>query len=104
MESPTSARKPNGPQKPSSPAPGYTAKCVPGPPTLEIALPTLPGVTAELLSVKFTNPTLPVTKNLNGPGVWNFGPNKPVSGRSRVVVNDVLPPLFVKFVKLRSKS
>src|SRR6266851_9928859 len=97
-------RSPNGPQKPSKPAPGYMAKWVPAPPTPEMALTTVPGVTAAVVVVKLMNPTFPVTKNLNGPGVWNFGPNSPVKGRTRVVVNDVVTPLLKVLVKFRSKS
>src|SRR5437764_11002848 len=102
--SPASRRSPIGPQKPSKPAPGYIAKCVPPPPTPDMAVPTVPGVTAAPVVVKLMNPTLPVTKNLNGPGVWNLGPNSPVSGRTLVVVKLELMQLLQTVVKLRSKS
>src|SRR3954467_4805362 len=69
-----------------------------------MALPTVPGVTAAFVLVKLINPTLPVTKNLNGPGVSNFGPNNPVNGRTLVVTNCVLTPLLKLEVKLRWKS
>src|SRR5439155_18193582 len=99
-----SSRIPKGPQKLSKPAPGYIAKCVPPLPTPAIALPTVPGVTAADVLVKLMNPTFPVTKNLNGPGVSNFGPKSPVNGRTLVVTNEVVTPLLKVVVKLRWKS
>src|SRR6266404_790782 len=104
ISSPASRRSPKAPQKPSTPAPGYIAQCVPPPPTPEMAFPTVPGVTAAFVFVKLMNPTFPVTKNLNGPGVWNLGPNSPVNGRTLVVTNDVVAPLLNVVVKFRSKS
>src|SRR5258708_32103204 len=87
-------RSPNGPQKPSKPAPGYMAKWVPAPPTPEMALTTVPGVTAAVVGVKVMNPTFPVTKNLNFSGVPNFGPKNPVNWPTlvftKVVPNQVL--------------
>src|SRR5216684_3029077 len=97
-------RSPNGPQKPSKPAPGYMAKWVPAPPTPEMALTTVPGVTAAVVVVKLMNPTFPVTKNLNFPGVSNFGPNSPVNGRTLVVTKVVPTQLLQVVVKFRSKS
>src|SRR6185312_10731709 len=105
ISSPTSSRKPKAPQKPSTPAPGYMAKCVEEPPTLLTPL-TNPVETLALEVLKFTNPTLPVTNartGLDAPN-WNFGPNKAVSGRKLVRTNVEVPPVEVTVVKLRSKS
>src|SRR4029077_3766234 len=93
MLSPISARTPMGPAKASTPPPGYTEKYV-----APLAKPTAvwnPVGAPWLVTVKFSNPTLPVTNTRNGPEpVWNFGPNNPCNVRSLLCTVAVVTPLL----------
>src|SRR5580693_8560534 len=65
MLSPISARTPIGPANASTPPPGYKAKYVallPRPTAL-----VKPAGAPRFVTVKFSNPTLPVTKMRSGP-------------------------------------
>jgi len=65
MSSPISAQTPIGPANASKPPPGYTANRV-----VPLVSPTelvKPVVALSLVTLKFSKPTLPVTKTWKGP-------------------------------------
>src|SRR6185437_1662576 len=102
-------RSPTGPPKNSTPPPGKTETCVEFPPKAErvpVKQEGDPG--AELLLQlleKSMNPTLPTTngRTLCVAAKVNFGPNRPVSGRTLAVTDVAAKPLEFVVTKVCSK-